>query len=191
MIALLLGPLTRLGTFVLLGILALAGLATAAGAAIGPATAAEIAQLPAVRYEVDRYLDGLTGQGPVAQTTAPIAAGAVGLCLAIALGALRRRRSRSVLVSGEGRATLGVRPRALQAIATHLAQGVHGVTWARARVRPRRHTPRLRVDATHSRSVEPAALSDSVTRRLTPISQPLGLRTRVRPRLGGKGGRAE
>ncbi|MCP9489832.1 MAG: hypothetical protein MSC31_08135 [Solirubrobacteraceae bacterium MAG38_C4-C5] len=189
MIALLLGPLARVSAFVLLGLLALVGLTVAVGAAVGPATAADLAQL-AARDAVDRFLDGLAGGGPAQQTTALIAAGTVVLCLAVAIGALSRRRSRSFLLPDEGDATLGVRPRALRAIAAHLAEGARGVTGARARVRPRRRGPHLRVDATHSAGVEPAALRDDVTSRLASVSEPFGLRARVRPRAGGRGRRA-
>lgn len=190
---LLLRAVTRLITFVLLAALALAGLAVAVFSLEGgrhglslPALA-RLAHLPQLRHDVGRFLHALESSGPVAMLSALGGLGAAALGVLLLVGVLRSRRERLALLEAGERGTLAARRRPLGLIASALVEQARGIGQTRTRVRPRR---RGRGGRLHIRIERPrGAASDETAKQraasaLHPLTEPFGLRSRVRVRHG-------
>jgi Family of unknown function (DUF6286) len=182
----------------LLVALAVAGLAVALfslGSGTGDFSLPGLARLiglPELREEVGTLLARLEASGPTASVAAACGLGAMVLGVCLLVGALWPRRERLVLFEQDERGTVAARRRVLASVAGALAEQPRGVTEAKVRVRPgRRRGGRLSVRAYHSRLHK----ADEVRRReqaaLAPLTEELGLQTRVRARLGGRGRRVE
>jgi len=192
---LLLRAVTRLITFLLLAALALAGLAVAVfcieGGRTGlslPALARQV-HLPQLRHEVGAFLHALEASGPVAKLSALGGLGAVALGVLLLVGVLRSRRERLALLEAGEQGTLAARRRPLSQVASALVEQVRGMgmTQTRARVRPRRrgHGGRLlvRIDQPRGTATDDAT-KQRVASAVSPLTEPFGLRPRVRVRNG-------
>jgi len=190
---LLLRAVTRLITFLLLAALALAGLAVAVFCIEGgrnglslPALARQV-HLPQLRHEVGAFLHALEASGPVAKLSALGGLGAVALGVLLLVGVLRSRRERLALLEAGEQGTLAARRRPLSQVASALVEQVRGMTQTRARVRPRRrgHGGRLlvRIDQPRGTATDDAT-KQRVASAVTPLTEPFGLRLRVRVRNG-------
>lgn len=190
---LLLRALTRLITFFLLAALALAGLAVAVfcieGGSDGlslPALARH-AQLPQLRQEVGGFLDALESSGPVAKLSALGGLAAMALGLLLLVGVLRSRRDRLALLDSGEQGTLAARRRPLAQIASALVEQARGMAQTRARVRPRRRRRggrlRIRIDQPRGAATD-ETIKERATSALAPLTEPFGLRPRVRVRSG-------
>ena len=187
--------LVRVLSFLLLAALAIAGLAAAVFCIQGGTntlsldTLAELVQLPDVEGAVGPWLDQLEAPG-----TMPIAAlcalGAILLGLLLLAGVLVPRRERLLTLHSGDDGTIGARRRGFAQVATALVEQARGVTGVRVKARPgRRGGGRLRVTAEHTRNVERGQVERAVQERVGPLAEPFGLKTQVRPRLGGRGSR--
>lgn len=189
---LVLRALARVITFLLLLGLALTGLAAAVFSLQGgdaglslPALASHL-QLDELRDNVGGFLDDLEADGSVAVASALAGAAAMTVGLLLLLGALVPRRERLVVLDRGADGTIAARRRPLAQLATALARRSRGVTRLRARVRPNRWRAggRLRMKATHSVAVTAREVKDEVREALQPLSDPFGLRLRVRTTVG-------
>ena len=151
--------------------------------------------LASVRDHVGRFLGQLAAPGQTAGLA--LLGGLVAMLLGalLVVGVLGRRRQRLVILQSDRQTgAVGARRRALAQMAQALAEPVDGVTSIK---RPgvslsRRGTRgRLKVNATRTRSTDPRVLQAAVTRAVAPVSEPFGLRPRVRVRLGDSGERAQ
>lgn len=196
---LVLRPLARLVAFLLLLAVSLAGLAVAVFSISGGSgglsltALAQLLHLPGLREAVGSFLVGAeVGDRPLQAVAGGVVAMLAGVLLLV--GALARRAER-VLVFDEGKGgRILARRAALARVALDLASGAGGVTGARVRVRPRRRRPGGRIDivASHPGSQTGSDIHDRTTEALKPLSEGSGqLKTRVRPRTGEKGTRAE
>lgn len=190
---LLLRAVTRLFTFLLLTALALVGLAVALFCLEGgreglslPALARQV-HLPQLRHDVGRFLHTLEGSGPVAKLSALGGLGVAALGVLLLVGVLRSRRDRLALLEAGEQGTLAARRRPLGQVASALVEQVRGISPTRARVRPRR---RGRGGRLYIRIERPAgaashdAAKQQATSALSPLTEPFGLRPRVRVRHG-------
>jgi hypothetical protein len=190
--------LVRLLAFLLLALLALAGLAAAVfsiqsgTAALSYANGLSLVGGPDARDTVGSFLDGVEG-GSNGLLVALSGAAAVLLGLLLLAGLLAPSRERVVtLARTEGFGRLAARPRPLAQAATALAEQVHGVTAARASVRPgRRAGGTLSVRADHPRPVDDDEVRRGIEDRLRPLTEPFGLRARVQTRVGERGSRVQ
>lgn len=190
---LLLRVAARLIGFLLFAALALAGLAVAVFCLEGgrdglslPALAhhAHLAQL---RDEIGRFLSALELGGPVAKVSALGGLGAVALGVLLLVGVLRSRRDRLALLEAGEQGTLAARRRPLAAVASALVEQVRGMAETRARIRPRRRGRGgrlvVRIDRPRGTASDEIA-KQRATSALMPLTEPFGLRPRVRVRRG-------
>jgi hypothetical protein len=182
----------RVVAFALLVLLALGGLALAVfsintgttGASLG--RLASLLQLPDVRDAVGSWLDRMEADGPIAVIAALCGVGAVLFGLLLLVGLLVPRRERLIVMARDDDGELAVRRRPLAQVSQALAEQVSGVTEARAKARPRRRGGgRLRMRVARGPSADPGSVRAEVAGRLTELTEPFGLATRVdvrRPR---------
>jgi hypothetical protein len=183
--------LVRVVSFVLLVVLALAGLAVAA-LAVAPDAIAQAVGLPDLRAAVERWFDGLAGDGPVATTEALVGAGGVLLGLALLAGLLVPRRERLVTLRRTDLGSLDARRRALAAVARSLSEQVRGVTEAKVKVKPRRRGGgRLRVRAMRPRPADARAVDRAINDQLAGLTGPFRLKASVSSRVADRGARVQ
>ncbi|MDQ6750153.1 MAG: hypothetical protein M3Z33_05290 [Actinomycetota bacterium] len=190
---LLLRAVSRLITFLLLTALALVGLVVAVfcieggGKGLSLPALARLAHLAQLRREVGRFLEVLESSGPVAKLSALGGLGAVALGLLVLLGVLRSRRDRLALLETGEQGTLAARRRPLAQVASALVEQVRGMTETRARVRPRRRGRGgrllVRLDGPRGAASDDTAKARAAS-ALAPLTEPFGLRARVRVRHG-------
>jgi len=197
-VILLLRGLARVLAFLLFVALAVAGLAVALfslGSGAGDFSLPGLARLiglPELREEVGTLLARVEAEGDTALVTALAAVGAVVLGVCLILGALWPRRERLVVFDRDEQGRLAARRRVLASLAGALAEQPRGVTEAKVRVRPGRRTGGvLSVRAFHSRRQQGSEVRNREESALAPLTEELGLRARVSPRLGGRGRRVE
>ncbi len=162
---------------------------------LGSARPDRLLHLPTVRRHVGHFLDQLAAPGSTAGLALVCGLGAMLTGLLLLAGTLRSRRERLVMLDRDAKqGTLAAKPRALTEISRALAEQADGATSVK---RPklnlsRRGTRgRLRVTASRARTSDRREVERAVTDRLAPISEPFGLRPRVRARLGGQGDRVQ
>lgn len=176
--------LSRLVGFLLMVVLALLGLGVLALAVTGGSLAGDLA-LPAVRDAVSAFLDASDEpRGRPAAILGGVSAVVLGLLLV--LGVLVPRRERLLLVLDDSAGRIAARRRPLGQLMAAAGERASGITAARARVKPRRRRPggRLTLDATHPTSTSASQARDSARQAVGPLAEDLGLRVRVRPRIG-------
>lgn len=201
MIVLPLRAMARLTAFLLFVALAALGLATAVfslqggSRALSLPTLARHLRLPDLRRIVGDYLSSLEHSGPTAWISVGAGAAAVALGLLLLAGVLAPRRERSVVLEdgdrdGDG-AQLAARRRPLAQIASTLAEQERGVTATTTKLRVSRWRSggRLRVTAFHPRNRASEEVSKSVSAAIAPLAEAFRLRTRVRARVGERGGK--
>jgi len=178
--------LARLTTFLLLVALALAG-AIAGFGSIGSGNGgvslpgfARLLHLDRLEASTGELLGALESDGPIAILSALGGLGAIALGVFLLVGLLWPRRERLVVLRRDEAGLIAARRRPLGQVAEALAEQVGDVAAHRGRVRPaRRGKPggRLRVRATARESTD--ATRAAVERELEPLSDDLGLRTKV------------
>ena len=193
-------PLVRLIGVLWMLVLALFGLAVAAYCvdalvSLGSARPDRLLHLPSVRRHVGRFLDQLAAPGSTAGLALLCGLGAMLLGILLLIGVVGRRKQRLVILSrGRESGAIAARARPLQDMARALAEPTSGATSVR---RPRLSLARrgtrgkLKVNATRTRTTDPRELQTAVEKALEPITEPFGLRPRVRIRLGEAGNRAQ
>jgi len=193
-------PLVRLIGVLWMLVLALFGLAVAAYCvdalvSLGSARPDRLLHLPSVRRHVGRFLDQLAAPGSTAGLALLCGLGAMLLGILLLIGVVGRRKQRLVILSqGRKSGAIAARARPLQDMARALAEPTSGATSVR---RPRLSLARrgtrgkLKVNATRTRTTDPRELQTAVEKALEPITEPFGLRPRVRIRLGEAGNRAQ
>jgi len=193
-------PLVRLIGVLWMLVLALFGLAVAAYCvdalvSLGSARPDRLLRLPSVRRQVGRFLDQLAAPGSTAGLALLCGLGAMLLGILLLIGVVGRRKQRLVILSqGRKSGAIAARARPLQDMARALAEPTSGATSVR---RPRLSLARrgtrgkLKVNATRTRTTDPRELQTAVEKALEPITEPFGLRPRVRIRLGEAGNRAQ
>jgi hypothetical protein len=181
-------------------ILALAGLGVALFCLdgfirLGSARPDRLLHLPVVRDHVARFLDQVSAPGPTAALALLCGVGAVALGVVLLVGVLAPRRQRLVLLERDGEeGTLAARPRPLRDMAEALAASAPGTT-AVARPRLRRggrlRSSHLTITASRSRTHDPQQVERVIDERLRPLTEPFGVRSRVRVRNAEPGSRVQ
>lgn len=196
----LLRPLTRLIGVIWMLALALLGLGIAMYCfdgliSLGSARPDRLLDLASVRRHVGRFLDQLAAPGSTAWLALLCGLGAMLLGVLLLVGVLRRRKQRlAVLERDTESGIVAARPRTLREMAGALAEQARGATSVK---RPkvslsRRGTRgRLTVNATRARTSDPQEVARAVQEAVEPISEPFGLKPRVRVRLGKRGARVQ
>lgn len=188
---LLLRGLARLVTFLLLLALAAAGLAVLVGV-FDLSWATSTLGLPRLRDTVGSWFDALAADGPVAVFSALGAAAAILLGVLLLVGLLVPPRERLVELESTDAGALTARRRPLSQLATALTDRVRGVTESQVKVRPnRRSGGRVEVRADLPRTAEADPVRDAITERLTVLTEPFKLASRVRTRRGDRGSRVQ
>lgn len=148
-----------------------------------------------VRRHVGRFLDQLAAPGSTAGLA--LLCGLVAMLLGVVLliGVLGRRKQRLVFLEHDGQTgTIAARARPLRDMTRALAEPVRGVTSIK---RPRLSVSRrgtgrkLKLNATRTRTADPRQLMAAIEKAVLPISEPFGLKPRVRVRLGDSGNRVQ
>jgi hypothetical protein len=121
--------------------------------------------------------------------------GAMLLGILLLLGTLSRRKQHlAVLEQDTDTGALAARPRTLREMARAMAEQARGATSVK---RPKLSLSRdgtqgrLTIEATRARSTDPHALERAVLDGIGPITEPFGLKPRVRVRLGQRGTRVQ
>jgi hypothetical protein len=193
-------PLVRLIGVLWMLVLALFGLAMAMYCfdgfiRLGSARPDRLLHLPSVRRHVGRFLNQLAAPGSTAGLALVCGVGAMLLGTLLLIGVVVRRKQRLVILSqGRESGAITARARPLQDMARALAEPTSGATSVR---RPKLSLSRrgargkLKINATRTRTTDPRELQTAVEKALEPITEPFGLRSRVRIRLGEAGNRAQ
>jgi hypothetical protein len=181
-------------------VLALFGLAVAmycvdALIGLGSVRPDRLLGLPGVRDHVGRFLDQVAAPGSTAGLALVCGLGSMLLGVLLLIGVLGRRRQHLVMLDQDDQTgTIAARRRPLGDMARALAEPAQGATSVK---RPtfslsRRGTRgTLRVEATRSRDTDPGELETAVGQAVEPITEPFGLKPRVRVRVGESGSRAQ
>jgi hypothetical protein len=185
--------LARMVGVILMIVLALFGLAVAmycfdAVIGLGSARPDRLLHLPSVRDHVGRFLSQVAAPGPNAGLALLCGLGAIVLGILLLIGVLGRRRQRLVLLETDHETgALAARRRPLGDMARALAEPAEGATSIK---RPKFALSRggtrgtLKLNATRARSTDPQALTTAIQHAVEPITEPFGLRPRVRVRIG-------
>jgi hypothetical protein len=196
----LLRPLVRLIGVLWMLVLALFGLAVAlycvdALVGLGSVRPDRLLHLPDVRRHVGRFLDQMAAPGSTAGLALLCGLGAMLLGILLLIGVLGRRRERLVILDHDHHSgVVAARRRPLGDMVRALAEPTNGATSVK---RPkfslsRRGTRgKLKVNATRARPTDPRAVQTALEKAVEPITDPFGLRPRVRVRLGESGSRAQ
>lgn len=196
----LLGPLARLVGVVWMVVLALLGLGVAmfcfdAVITLGSARPDRLLGLPGVRRHVGRFLDRVAAPGSTAGLALLCGLGAMLLGVLLLIGVLGRRRQRLAILERDGQTgAVAARPKPLRDMARALAEPARGATSVkrpRLSLSRRGTRGRLKVDATRTRTADPAEVKAAVEQAVAPISEPFHLKPRVRVRLGASGSRTQ
>lgn len=183
--------LVRIVTLVLLSALALVGLAVAA-AAVDPSGVTGLLGLPGLSRSLGGWFSDLEADGPVALAGALAGGGAILLGLVLLLGLLVPTRERLARLDTTAHGTLNARRRPLGQLASHLTEQARGVTDARAKVTPGRHSGgRLRVRADRPRNVSAQQAETSIASGLEPLTGPFKLKAAIQTRAGDRGRRVQ
>ena len=181
-------------------VLALFGLAVAmycvdALVGLGSVRPDRLLHLPSVRDHVGRFLDQLAAPGSTAGLALLCGLGAMLLGVLLLIGVLGRRKQRLVILEQDGQTgAIAARRRPLGDMARALAEPAHGATSVK---RPKLALSRrgtrgtLKVNATRTRTTDPRELQTAVEKAVEPITEPFGLKPRVRVRLGESGNRVQ
>jgi hypothetical protein len=173
-------------------VLALVGLAVAmycvdALVGLGSVRPDRLLGLPGVRRHVGRFLDQVAAPGSTAGLALLCGLGAMLLGIVLLIGVLGRRKQRLVILEQHDQTgAIAARRRPLCEMARALAEPADGATSVK---RPtlalsRRGTGgTLRVNATRTRGTDPRELSSGIEHAVKPITEPFGLKPRVRVRL--------
>ncbi len=192
----LLRAIVRVLAFVLLVALAVAGAAVALFSIQGGTTGlsipslAELIGLPDLGGALDGFLGDLEGAGAIDVLQALAGLGAILLGALLIVGALTPARERLLSLDETEEGALAARRRPLAQLASALAERTDGVTAVKARVRPgRRRGGRVTVvaDRTHPSSKEDVCAG--IGSALDPLTQPFGLKPKIRTRVAQRGGR--
>jgi hypothetical protein len=196
----LLRPLVRLIGFLWMLVLALFGLAVALYCfdglvGLGSVRPDRLLHLPSVRDHVGDFLDQLAAPGSTAGLALLCGLGAMLLGILLLIGILGRRQQRHVILEQDSQTgAIAARRRPLQDMARALAESVRGVTSVK---RPKLSLSRsgaagkLIFDTTRTRTADPREVQTAVERAVEPITEPFGLKPRVRVRLGESGNRVQ
>ena len=187
----LLRALARLAAFLVLLALAALGLVIALVSllpSLGPAMG-----LTDARDAAGSYLAQLESPGPIAAKSALYALLAALVALLLLIGALARRRQPLLILEESPEGVLAARRRAVAQVAEALTEQVRGLTATQVKVSADRtgRRGRLEVEASHPRTTDAAEVEQGAADALAPLSDGFGLTTRVRPRVGEPGQRAE
>jgi hypothetical protein len=181
-------------------ILALFGLAVAmycvdALVGLGSIRPDRLLDLPAARRHVGGFLDQVAAPGSTAGLALLCGLGAMLLGIVLLIGVLGRRKQRLVLLEQHQQTgAIAARRRPLRDMARALAEPAEGATRVK---RPKlsrswggtRGT--LKVAVTRTRTADPQELTAAVEQAVEPITEPFGLKPRVRVRLGEPGSRVQ
>jgi hypothetical protein len=196
----LLRPLVRLIGFLWMLVLALFGLAVAlycvdALVGLGSVRPDRLLHLPSVRDHVGHFLDQLAAPGSTAGLALLCGLGAMLLGILLLVGVLGRRQQRLVILEHDSQTgALAARRRPLRDMARALAEPTNGATSVK---RPKLSLSRrgtggtLKVNATRTRTADPRELQTALQTAVEPITEPFGLKPRVRVRLGEPGSRVQ
>lgn len=194
----LLRALARLVTFVLLVALAAIGLATAIFALGGSGDLsipglASLGGLPELEDQAGRLLGAVEADGSIAVLSALAGLGSAALGVLLLVGALAPTRERLVVLEKSDEGTLAARRRPLTQAARALVEQTRGVTASKVKLRPRRgeRGGKLSIRVAHSSASDPSRIADEATASVGQLEKAFELKTRVRPRLGGKGRRVQ
>jgi hypothetical protein len=162
---------------------------------LGSARPDRLVDLASVGRHVGRFLDQIAARGPTAGLALLCGLGAMLLGILLLLGTLSRPKQHlAVLEQDTDTGALAARPRTLREMARAMAEQARGATSVK---RPKLSLSRdgtqgrLTVKATHARSTDPHALERAVLDAVGPITEPFGLKPRVRVRLGQRGTRVQ
>lgn len=151
--------------------------------------------LPGVRRHVGRFLDRLAAPGSTAGLALLCGLAAMLLGVLLLVGVLGRRRERLVILDHDDQSgVVAARRRPLGEMVRALAEPTRGATSVK---RPkfslsRRGTHgKLKLNATRTRKTDPRELQAALETAVEPITDPFGLRPRVRVRLGESGNRVQ
>jgi hypothetical protein len=196
----LLRPLVRLIGFLWMLALALFGLGVAlycvdALVSLGSVRPDRLLHLPSVRDHVGHFLDQLAAPGSTAGLALLCGLGAMLLGLLLLVGVLGRRQQRLVILESDDQTgAIAARRRPLRDMARALAEPTNGATSVK---RPKLALSRrgtggtLKVIATRTRTADPRELQTALQTAVEPITEPFGLKSRVRVRLGESGSRVQ
>lgn len=162
---------------------------------LGSARPDRLLDLPAVRRHVGRFLDQVAAPGSTAGLALLCGLGAMLLGILLWMGVLGRRRQRLAILEQERQTgAIAARPKPLRDMARALAEPARGAASVK---RPKLSLSRrgtrgkLTVNATRARSTDPRELKTALEQAVEPITEPFGLKPRVRVRLGEPGRRAQ
>jgi hypothetical protein len=196
----LLRPLVRLIGFLWMLVLALFGLAVAlycvdALVGLGSVRPDRLLHLPSVRDHVGHFVNQLAAPGSTAGLALLCGLGAMLLGILLLIGVLGRRQHRLVILEQDGQTgAISARRRPLRDMARALAEPTNGATSVK---RPKLSVSRrgtggkLKVNATRTRTADPRELQAALQTAVGPITEPFGLKPRVRVRLGEPGSRVQ
>ncbi len=195
----LLRPLTRLIGAVWALALGLLGLGIALYCldglvSLGSARPDRLLGLLSVRRHVGRFLDQVAAHGPIAGLALLCGLGAMLIGVVLLVSTISSRRQRLAVLEHDTDGTLAARPRILRAMAGALAEQASGATSIkRPKVSLGRRGIRgkLKVTASRSATSDRGEVEQAVKDKLGPISEPFGLRPRVRVQLGEHGERVQ
>jgi hypothetical protein len=174
-------------------VLALFGLAVAmycvdALVGLGSVRPDRLLGLPGVRRHVGRFLGQVAAPGSTAGLALLCGLGAMVLGILLLIGELGRRKQRLVILEqAHQTGAITARRRPLGEMARSLAEPTEGATSIR---RPsfalsRRGTRgTLKINATRTRTTDSRALTTAIEQAVKPITEPFGLKPRVRVRVG-------
>jgi hypothetical protein len=182
----------RLVGFALMIALALLGLGLALYCldrlvSLGAARPDRLLHLPAVRETVGNYLDRLGASGPTAAISLLCGIGAAVAGVLLLVGVFGSGRRRDAVLSRDDEGELAVSSRAVRAMVRALAERADGITGVRRpKVTLHRRRPGGNVSLTvlTSRASSPEEARRAVSTAVEPVTDPLGLRTRIHPRPG-------
>jgi hypothetical protein len=197
---LLLRVISRLIGMVWMVVLALVGLGVAMYCfdgfiSLGSVRPDRLLHLPNVRRHVGRFLHQIALSGPTAALALLGGVAAIAIGLLLLAGMFRSLREGLVVLDRDGDGgTVGARTATLGAMCRALAEQAPGVTAIkRPRVKSSRRGThgRLKITASRARTSDGSELEQAIRKRLEPISDPFGLRPRVRLRVGERGERVQ
>jgi hypothetical protein len=197
---LLLRVLARLAGVALMLILAVAGLGLALFCLdgfirLGSARPDRLLRLPVVRDDVGRFLHHVGAPGPVAGLALLCGLAAVILGMLLVAGVIAPRRERLVVLERDAReGRLAARPAPLREMVRALAASAPGatsITRPRLRRRGKLRSGHLTVTAARSRTHDARQVERAINERLQPLTEPFGVRSRVRVRTAEPGSRVQ
>jgi hypothetical protein len=181
-------------------VLALFGLAVAmycvdALVSLGSIRPDRLLHLPDVRHHVGRFLDQVAAPGGTDGLALLCGLGAMLIGILLLVGVLGRRRQHlAILQQDHQTGTIAARSRPLGAMARALAESANGATSIkrpRVSLSRRGRRGKLKINATRTRTTDPRELQAAVRKAVEPVSEPFGLKPRVRVRYSESGNRVQ